>query len=270
MSIKSVQKALAVLKLVARERDGLKVQEISDRLDLPYATAYRIIKTLEREGYLDFQETHKLYRVGPELLLLLGPVSLQAHLGRLVYPSLSGLSSLTGETAHLAVRYGRDVLYMNSIPSRHAPMMYTPVGTRAPLHSSALGKALLAFAPDEEIQAILANYKFEGFTPHTITTKDAMWKAIHDIREQGYAVDWDENTIGVRCTASVVVNQVGMAEAAMSVSAPSSRLPDRVMAETFVGAVCDACREASKALGGELGPDPARWYREAMSHRQMS
>jgi DNA-binding IclR family transcriptional regulator len=267
LSIKSVHKALAVLEAVAKERDGLTAQEISSQLDLPYATAHRILSTLHSAGYLSFQKAHKVYRTGPRLLNLYGSVTQQDQLGRLVYPPLSKLSHDTKETVHLAIRHVNEVLYLETILPPHSFVMYTPAGSRSPIHSTALGKAMVAFSADEEIETLLEDYEFQRFTPNTIGSADELWAEIHQIRQVGYAIDKEESSIGVRCIASIVANQAGYPEAAISASASANRLDSEQTITEFAVVVCAACREASKAIGGMLGPDPKLWYEELLKHR---
>lgn len=267
MSIKSVHKALAVLEAVAKERDGLTAQEISSRLDLPYATAHRILTTLHSAGYLSFQKSHKVYRTGPRLLNLYGAVTQQDQLGRLVYPALAKLSHDTKETVHLAIRHVNEVVYLETLLPPHSFVMYTPAGMRSPLHSTGLGKAIIAFCADEEIETILEDYEFQRFTPNTIGSPAGFWTQIRQIREKGYAFDNEESSMGVRCVASIVANGAGYPEAAISVSAPASRLDSDEAVVKLAAKVCGACREASEAIGGKLGDDPSRWYEELQRFR---
>ena len=262
MTVKSVHKALSILKAVAQTGEGLTVQQVSEAVGLPYATAHRFVSTLVEEGFLQLHEDRKRYRVGPELLKLFGGISHQTHVGRQVYPYLAKLNAQTGETVHLAVRYGVDVVYLDTLVATSSFAMYTPVGTRTYLHCTALGKALLAFSSDAEINVLLSDYEFRRMTENTITSIGELWEEILKIRSRGYAVDMEEGSPGVRCVASIIINGAGRAEAAVSVSTPARRLATPEAIATMAEYVCGTCRLASRAIGGSPGPDPSEWYRE--------
>jgi len=262
MPIKSVRKALNVLEIVARAPEGVTVRELSDRLKLPYATTHRLLQTLKQTGYVEYDEARKVYRVGAQLIDLYRPARHLVDLGRVAYPYLARLSTDAAETVHLATRSGHEVVYLDTVLPQNSFVMYTPVGTRAPFHSTALGKAMISFSPDQEIQELFDWYTFERLTPHTIPTQQAMWREIEEIRNRGFALDLEESTLGVRCVASVVVNRMGYPVAAISVSTSSVRLGrDEVVARVST-MVCAACRSVTRAIGGDLGPDPLLWYRE--------
>lgn len=264
MSVKSVSKALSVLKAVAQTTDGMSVQEVSDLIDLPYATAHRFVKTLTDEGFLQVKAGQRRYQAGPELLKLFGAISHQTQSGRRIYPFLEELHSKLGETVHLAVRYGGEVVYLDTLVAAGFFAKYTPVGTRAPVHVTALGKALLAFASNAEIKAVLAEYDFIRLTVNTIGSPDEFWKEIDEIRRRGYAIAMEESSPGVRCIASIVANGAGRATSAISVSARSHRLSTPEQIEDVAEFVCAACRSASRTLGADLGPDPKTWYVELL------
>jgi len=262
MPVKSVEKALQMLETVAKEPDGITVREISERLAFPYATTHRLLQTLRRMGYVEFVRSRKVYRIGSQLINLYRPAPHLVDLGRIAYPFLSRLSTDVKETVHLATRSGDEVVYLDTVLPQSSYVMYTPVGARAPLHSTALGKAMLAFSPDRELHELFGRYKLEKLTPNTLCTIGGIWKEIEHIRRQGYAMDREESTIGVRCVASVVVNHMGYPVAAISVSTSAHRLATDEAVETLSTMVCAACRSVSRAIGGVLGPDPALWYRE--------
>ena len=131
MSVKSVHKALQVLEAVAKEPGGITVREVSERLNFPYATAHRLLQTLKKAGYVAYEGTQKVYRIGPQLINLYRPAPHLADLGRLAYPYLSRLSAEAQETAHLATRSGHEVIYLDTVLPQSSFVMYTPVGARA-------------------------------------------------------------------------------------------------------------------------------------------
>jgi len=262
MYIKSLRKALDVLEIVVQAPEGLSAQAISRELQLPYATTFRFLYTLRQEGYLTYHETQKLYRAGPALLRLYRPITQQISLGRIVYPYLAQLSGQVQETVHLAIRQSSDVVYLDTILAPGSFMMYTPVGTRAPLHATALGKVLLAFSPDVEIHNILKDYQFTKITPNTITSKEMMWQEIARIRQQGYALDEKEASPNGYCVVSVILNQSGLPEGAISVSPRRDGLTASSITQEMIENTCNICYRASLEFAAPISADPTRWYQE--------
>lgn len=143
---------------------------------------------------------------------------------------------------------GGQVLYMAVLESPHAFRLVSKIGMRRPLYSTALGKALLAFAPDEEKSHLLSSLHFHPHTPHTIANLTQLKRELEKVRRQGYALDNEESVVGARCLAAPILNSEGDAVAAISLSAPISRIGTEKTG-AFAAAVKDASAEIARRVG---------------------
>jgi IclR family acetate operon transcriptional repressor len=166
-------------------------------------------------------------------------------LGTWARPVVSQLVDEVGETANMAVLEGDEAVYVAQVPSKHSMRMFTEVGRRVQPHCTGVGKALLSQLPDDRVREILRRTGMAAQTPHTFTDQDALLSELHRIREQGYALDDEEQEIGVRCVA--VPLKGAPALTALSVSGPSAR-----MTREAVPDVVPIMREAADRFAKEL------------------
>lgn len=241
----TVVKSVALLNLVA-ERPGLTLTELGQHADLPTATAHRLLRALIDEGLLRIDPANR-YHLGSHCLYLgsrfLEDVDLrleaEEHLRRLV--------DETGETAHMGVLEGTDVVYLAKVDSPHPVRMHSRIGGRFPLYCTAMGKAMLAFS-DRDIVDRVVDKGMPRRTPNTITTPDGFAAELAAIRERGWAFDDIENEEGIRCVAAPVLLHGRRPVAAISVAAPEARMSDERVAE-----ICVAVVEETKRLAEVLG-----------------
>lgn len=218
-----LEKALDLLEAVAAGR-SLGLSELSARTGVSKASAFRVLSTLERRGYLAKGAADRKYRPGASLLALGLSVVAGLDLVQSARPVLAELHEEFGETVNLGVLSERRVLYLDMIESHWGLRMAARVGMRDPLHSTALGKAILAHLPDDERRRLLAGYRWERSTPRTITTLRALEDELALVRARGYSVDDEENERGARCVGVAVLDRQRRPVAAISVSGPTARL----------------------------------------------
>jgi DNA-binding IclR family transcriptional regulator len=180
----------------------------------------------------------------------------QSFLNRLDLPeiaraSMSTLSQTSNETVHLAILDGTDMLYVGKVNSPQSVRMHSSIGTRNAIYCTAVGKAVLAFLPLEERDALVDQITLVARTPNTITDKAALTKHLELVRAQGFAVDDIENEPGIRCAGAPIFDHTGRPIAAISVSGPAYRLSNAQLAE-----LVEAVVTASRAISGELGHAP--------------
>jgi DNA-binding IclR family transcriptional regulator len=224
--LRSVGVALELLTELARTDTALGVTEAARRLDVAPSTAYRLMSTLVAHGYAMRSPIGRGYRRGPSLVRLFGRRPVQLVLLRdAAHPVLERVSRETGETAHLSILDGLDVVGIDIVEST-SPVVYRhPIGSRLPAHATAIGHALLALSP-EAAEAIIA----EGFARLTDTTVPhgaALRRSLADVVRRGYAVNnrqWHAETAGV---AAPIVDANGEAVAAIGISGPASRIGRR-------------------------------------------
>ena len=242
-----ISKVLRILEAIHDAPSGLGLKAISSLTGIHKSTAHRFLKHLERENYLISTEDGA-YLIGPQFWHMAEHLNHRATLQAVARPVLWDLWKSTQETVNLAVLDQETVLYADVIESPHEFRLASRVGSRRPLHATALGKALLAFLPEEQKKNILDTITFQPSTPKTIMNLVQLRQDLDKIRRQGFAVDDEEAVMGARCVSAPVLNAGGYAVAAISVSGPVTRVsPGQVSA--FAGAVASAARAISVQMG---------------------
>jgi len=198
--IKVLNKSLSILEILLQQGSAMNMTELSDKLKLYPSTIHRILDTLKYRGYVEQDPHTQKYQLGLKALEL-GMAKLhQMDLVREATPYLRELVKQCNETVHLGVLEDGEVLYLAKEESSQTIRMISYVGKRAPLHCTSLGKVILASA--EERKKILGKKVFPRFTENTITDKGELEKELGKVREQGFALDREENEKDVRCVAA--------------------------------------------------------------------
>ena len=223
--IASVQKAIDILDLFNEDLKELGNSEIAKMLDIPTGTASGLIYTLKSNHYLDQNPDNQKYRLGIRLIDRAAVLLNQIDLRNIASPYLEKIGNWCGESVNLALRDEGEVVYIERLNSRHSLGIRAEIGKRGPIHSTALGKAIVAHLPQNEISSFLENHNFFPVTQYTITNSSMFEKELEEVRTRGYSVDEQENEIGGRCVAAPIFNQDGYPVAAISVSVPVQRLP---------------------------------------------
>lgn len=221
-------RVLAVLSALAKRPEGATLDELAQAVDSPKSTVHRALASLRRANFAT-QVGRGVYIVGDEFLRLALENQAARPEGRMVEPVLSRLSERFGETAHYAVLDGDEVVYRAKVdPASGSVRLTSVVGGRNPAYRTAVGKLLLSAtcADEAELAATVGSGPFERRTANTIGTLDALWDELRLTRERGWAIDDQENELGVNCIA--VAGHFGPGGAmsgAVSVSALAFRTP---------------------------------------------
>jgi DNA-binding IclR family transcriptional regulator len=242
---KTVGKALALLNVVA-DQPGLTLSELSREAELPPPTAYRLLRTLEDHGLLR-QDTTNRYRLGSHCLSLGSRFLEGVDLRSEAHPCLTWLVEVTGETAHVGVPDGVEVVYIDKVETRHPVRMYSRIGGRSPMHSTAMGKAMLAFGEPELVQRVI-DAGLSRRTPNTITKPRRFRTELSRTRVRGFAIDDIENEEGIRCVGAPILAEPVHSVGAVSVSGPASRISGRRLSE-IARSVVEAATTVSDRLG---------------------
>ena len=241
-AVQSLSRAFELLECLADAGGSLALSQLAASTGLPLPTIHRLLRTLIADGYVR-QEPSRRYALGARLIRL-GDVAGRA-LGVWAVPHLTQLVAEIGETANMAMLEGDAAVYVAQAPSTHAMRMFTEVGRRVMLHSTGVGKVLLARLSDEDVHLILRRTGLPPQTEHTLTTANRLIHELHRIREQGYGIDEGEQEIGVRCVAVPVPDAPG--NVAISVSGPSGRLTENRVRE-----IVPVLQRIAKELGNDL------------------
>ena len=221
--VQSVDRALRLVELLSEHSGDMGLSELATAAGLPQGTTHRILRTLSGRGWVRRSGER---RYAPGTMLIRFSSVAQRALAIAAEPYLVELVALSGESANLAVLEGDHAVYLAQIPSPHRLRTFAEVGHRIPLHSTGVGKVLLANLATEQAEVILAQTGLPARTPRTITDIKVLRRELARIRETGVAVDDGEEDLGVRCVAVSVADLRGQLPAAISISGPANRLDD--------------------------------------------
>jgi IclR family acetate operon transcriptional repressor len=242
--VQSLHRALDLLEVVASHGGQMAIGEIAAVSKLPLPTIHRLLRTLVERGYMR-QLPSRRYAIGFRLIPLAATAN--ALVGADTGATLAHLVAELGETANLAVLSGDSAEYVAQAPSPHSMRMFTEIGRRVRLHSTGVGKALLSRMEDDEVSAIIRRVGLPAQTEHSIVTENRLRAALAEIRQRGYAIDEEEQELGVRCIAVSITGQY-ISPMAVSVSGPVSRVTD-----DFVTRAVPLLQNAAQEIGAELG-----------------
>lgn len=243
-----VDRVMDILELLPRLGPELGVSEISRALGLKKATTHRLLAALRRRGVVTQDPVSRRYRLGMKLWELGAVATSQVDWVDRVKPHLEHLTRVAGETTHLAVLSDGQVLYVDKVESSRSLRMPSQVGRRLPVHCTGIGKALIAFLPDEVLRGLVLRRGLPRFTTSTITDLDALERELAEIRRRGYAIDHEEIEEGLVCIGAPVRDHTTHVVAAVSIAGPASRLrPPSI--EGSAGHVVEAANAISVALG---------------------
>jgi IclR family acetate operon transcriptional repressor len=247
--VQSLARAFAILEAMADAGGEIGLSQLATEAQLPPATIHRLVRTLVDLGYVR-QEPSRQYSLGPRLMRLVDTST--KRLETLAHPYMLDVVDALGESVNLAVLDGEEIVYVAQVqPSQNFMRMFTEVGRRVKPHATAVGKAILATKPEDEVRELLKRTGMPRRTKHTITTPKLLFADLERVRERGYALDDGEQELGVRCVA------VGVPDAprplALSMSGPLTRMSDDVIEKAT-----PVLRKAAENIGAALaGPAPA-------------
>lgn len=239
----SIDKALTVLEALAEHH---RVTDIAAGTGLPKSTVHRILQSLVGWGFARTDGSGG-YLPGPRILTLAGRVMNRFDPAQHADSALQYLRDQTGFTVHFAVRNGDEAVYARKLEGLRPYQMASRVGMSLLLHSTSIGKAILAQLRDEDVTVITSRTGLERRTQHTITGLDALLGHLAEVRRRGYAIDDEENEAGIRCVGAPVFDHTGTVMGGISVSGLAFEVaPDDA---TLGPQVVTAAREVSLALG---------------------
>ncbi len=248
--INSLAKGLRIMELLARG-GKLSLSEVAGRLELDRSVCHRSLSTMRDLGFVS-QDGPAGYRVSMKIFELAMQLVNGLEVRGVVRPLLVDLADRHNETVNLGIRDGREMIYLDKVETRALLRAELAVGTRIPIHCTGLGKAVLAFSPEDERRAILGAGALKAYTPKTIVSARALVAELESIKERGFALDDEEHYPGLRCVAAPVFDHTGRPAYSLSIAGPSSRLSLEKLMDMATD-LMDACRLASRLLGAEAG-----------------
>lgn len=224
--VKPVAKALKVLIAICTERHPPGLNDLIALTGLPKTTVFRYVSTLRAAGLIDVSPGGDRFHPSLGLWLLGQAAGVHERLRSICLPVMLSLQKEFNETVNLGTLRGRQVVYIEIVESERSLRMQARTGALDPIHSTALGKALLAFMPEERWPSYL-NHRLERYTGHTITDKVKLREQLREARILGAAYDRGENEEGALCVAVPLMARNGSPLAALSISAPAHRFEDK-------------------------------------------
>jgi IclR family acetate operon transcriptional repressor len=253
--VQSVDRALSILETLAEDDEGYRLSDLAVRTGLSTSTVHRLLATLEKRHFVQFDRTESKWHVGAQSFAVGATFARRRNFVAQAMPYLRKLRDQTRETANLAVVDDESIIVLTRMESREIMRSLTKVGGRVAMVASGVGKAVLATYSDEDINAIICRQGMPRLTEKSIVRASDLFREIEAIRRQGYAVDDEEARMGLRCVAAVVYNDCSEPLAAISVSGMTSRVTeDRIPA--LGRTVREVAAELTAALGGVM-PDAA-------------
>jgi IclR family acetate operon transcriptional repressor len=250
-SIQSLDRGLFILEAVAKSNEPVPLGHLTDLLGIDRSSVFRLANTLRRRGFLANPTGRKDYILGPSIWRLSRSCDWSDMLITFSHEHLRKLAARTGETAHLAVKEGKQAFFIDHYSAtRQLIMVSGQVGEFMPLYCTAHGKALLADFGMEELKSTLGPGPYQSYTPRTITTLKQLAKECARIKASGYSIDQQEYVLDVRCLAAPIRDRDGAVIASVGISAPVARFPherDPIAARQ----VCDVAAEISAILSAE-------------------
>lgn len=245
-NIAAIERMMRVLENFQGERE-LALATLASRSKMVKSSVYRILFTLERLGYME-KDGDGRYTIASRFARLGGQARPPSDLPALAQPFMLDLVRKFQETINLGVLDGDEVLYIRVLESPHTFRLAAHAGIRSPLHSTALGKALLATLPDAELQKLVKGCNFRRFTKNTICELSPFMRELVRVRRRGYALDNMEDSDGARCLAAPIFDRDRRGVAALSISGPASRV-SRERDPEITEALIAVCKQISKLLG---------------------
>lgn len=248
-AVQSLDRAFDIIENLSRNPDGMLLMELSAVTGLHKSTVHRLLASLATLGYVKKNEMTNKYRLTLKLFELSGRVVDSIDAVEIARPYLEQLRNTTQEAVHMVVREGIDIVYVHKVESKISSIrMFSRIGMRRPMYCTAVGKSILATMSDAEVRRIWERSDIKRYTEHTVVELDALYEELEQIRKCGYALDNEENELGVRCIGAAVFDYTGRAKAALSLSAPIARMTNERIAELSLDIL-----STRSAISSELG-----------------
>jgi IclR family transcriptional regulator, KDG regulon repressor len=245
--VKPVEKAIQVLRCVSVAPSPMSLKEITSRVNLPKTTVFRYLHTLRACGLIAHDCEGDLYRVDSGILSLAPQTGGLQRLREIAVPFMQALRKRWNETVNLGVVEGANIVYVEIFESHRALRMQARVGRRDPVHTTAIGKAILAHLPEDLAHQILPP-RLRKRTAYTISSAANLARELELARTVGYASEEGENEEGASCIGAPIFDERNKVAAGLSISAPAARLTAS-MRQRMAPSLIDAARRISTTLG---------------------
>ncbi|MBW7984054.1 DNA-binding transcriptional regulator KdgR [Enterobacillus tribolii] len=246
-SVSSVLKVFGILQALTEERE-IGITELSQRVMMSKSTVYRFLQTMKSLGYVSQESESEKYSLTLKLFELGAHALQNVDLIRSADIEMRELSRLTRETIHLGALDEDSIVYIHKIDSMYNLRMYSRIGRRNPLHTTAIGKVLLAWRDRAEVTEIVEHIDFRRSTANTLMTPAELLAALDQVKAQGFGEDNEEQEEGLRCIAVPVFDRFGVVIAGLSISFPTIRFSEEAKGD-YVAMLKKAAKNISEQMG---------------------
>lgn len=253
--VPALARGLQLLSQFSREQPELSGAELARQLNLPRASVFRMLCTLEQAGFLERCVDGVHYKLGLGVLRLGFELLASMELTELGRPVIEELRERSGYSAHLVVRDGREVVFIAKVAGRSSLFQSVQVGARLPAHATVLGRVLLSDLSAGELAALYRHASLAAYTAKTPTTLSALSELIAQDRQRGHGISMGGYESGISTVAAPVFSGPGKVAAAISVTVPAQSIEEPELTE-LVAMVCDAARQLSDRLQHLPGRGP--------------
>ena len=246
--VQSVDRAMVLLRRLS-DSPGMTLSELAAATGESAATVYRVLVTLQEHDIVETEDPGQLWHVGGGAFRIGSAFLRRTKVVERARQPMDRLMRETGETANLGIENRDEVMFLAQVETHEAIRAFFAPGTKAPMHVSGIGKALLAWYPEDRVQQIVQRQGLPGFTTLSITSEVGLGRDLARTRDRGFAIDDQERAEGMRCVAAPIFNAFAEPVAGLSVSGPAFRLP--LSATDRIGAlVRRAADQVTEATGG--------------------
>ena len=250
--VQTIERTSLILDILGQSPQGISIRELSAKIDLPKGTIHRLLSSLSYFGYVRQDSKTRDYFLGFKLVELGNLLLSQLDLRKEAESFLRGLSERTNETIHLVFLDRNEIVYLDKVEADHSSSglrMASHVGLRNPAHSCAVGKVLLSHLSEVELSQLIKEKGLLKRTENTLIDPAQLKEHLKSVRNQGYAIDDEENERGIRCVAAPIYNEGGKVVAAISISGPAFRVTKKVIQEKLKKEVMETAYQISQRLG---------------------
>jgi len=247
--LRSLEKGLRILELLAQMGTPQRFETLVQESGLSKTTCFRILKTMTLVGFVARDPETRAFRLGPKAVAVGLAAVGSERVREIAAPYMRELREETRATVNLGILVGMEVVFVERMQSPYIMESTLKVGSRLPAHCSSLGKAILAFLPDEERQALLEKLTFERRTPNTITDRETFAQELEKIRREGFSVNNEELEVGLFAVAAPLLDRNGVAVAAINLSFPLARYSKEEAMTVLCPRIVEVSQKVSRLLG---------------------
>lgn len=248
-SVQSLTRALQLLELLADDDEGYRLVDITARSGLSNSTAHRLLTTLEQRQFVHYARDTNLWYIGVRCFSVGSAFARRRRITPAAMPVMRRLRDRTGESVNLGLADLGDIVFVTQVESREQMRAIGKPGFRAPLHATAMGKSILAAMAEDDVLQYLRTYGLPRLTHNTIARASRLHESLGEVRRAGFAIDDEQNALGLRCVAAAIRDEHAQPFGAISVVGPTQRIKTTEF-ESLGAIVRAAADEVTAAYGG--------------------